>query len=129
RDLLELYYSVPAAYRQVPTFAFVGSDSFAKACRAIVDGMGRPLWEPSLQTDAPDRLFGRPFIVNHHMAAMGTVNAKVAVAGDFNQFLVRDVGNFELITDPYSRMATNRQIVLSGHGAVDSKVLNTSALK
>jgi HK97 family phage major capsid protein len=126
-DMLNLHYSVPGAYRRSPNYAIVGSDSAVKAVRAIVSTTGFPLWQPSLQANTPDTFFGAPLLTNWNMAAMGTTNATVMVAGDFHEFFIRDVGEFELVIDPYSRMATNRQIIVAGHGALDSIVLNPNA--
>lgn len=129
-EMLDLMYSVPAAYRNTPSFAFVGSDGFAKCLRQQVDGASRPLWEPSLQTGQPDRYLGKPFVVNYHMAnpGAGQFSKKVCVAGDFNQFLVRDVGTFNVAVAK-ERYIEYLQTGVMGYGAIDSVVLTDNALK
>jgi HK97 family phage major capsid protein len=127
QDILDLKFNCPGAYRTQPSAAFVASDSCVKAFRAIVSTTNFPLWQPSLQVNEPDTLLGHPVITNWQMDAMGKTNAFVCVFGAWEHFLVRDVATFEVIVDPWSKYSTNREIVLSGHGAIDSVVLAPQA--
>ncbi|MHC5056724.1 MAG: phage major capsid protein [Planctomycetota bacterium] len=58
--LVEIYYTLPGRYRD--RAVWLGADDVFKSVRKLVDSAGQPLWRPSLEADAPDRLLGRPVI-------------------------------------------------------------------
>lgn len=64
--LVELVHSVNYAYRQLNP-VFMMSDAAVGAIQQIVDGNSRPIWTPSLAEGQPDRILGRPIIVNEHV--------------------------------------------------------------
>lgn len=94
-DIVDLYYSLDAAVRRSPRFAFMGSTSAISRLRKLADTTGQPLWQPSVIAGQPDQLLGRPIVENPHMAAIGA-DAKPVIAGDFDSFMVRVVGGIRV---------------------------------
>ncbi len=58
--LVDIYYTLPGRYRD--RAIWLGSDDAFKAVRKLTDTAGQPLWRPSLESDAPDRLLGRKVV-------------------------------------------------------------------
>lgn len=91
-DLVELEHSVDPAYRALARYMF--HDDSLKVLRKIKDGNARPIFVPGYETGnpggAPDRIMGRTFSINQHMAPMAA-NAKSIAFGDLSKYFVRDV--------------------------------------
>jgi HK97 family phage major capsid protein len=95
-DLVSLVHSIDPAYRRRGNNAFMLNDATIAAVRRLRDdsggaGLGRPLWEPSVQVGQPDSLMAYPVIPNNDMPVMA-INAKSILFGDFQAaYVVRDV--------------------------------------
>lgn len=89
-DLIDLIHSIDPAYRNGRS-RFMMADSSIKAVRKLKNTDGNYLWQPSLQTGAPDTLLGYPVTINQDMPAMAA-NAKSIAFGDFNAaYVIRRV--------------------------------------
>jgi HK97 family phage major capsid protein len=71
-DLLAWQTAIPNAYWADQVFLI--SPTLFTAARALVDTLGRPMYQESLAVDAPDTLFGRPVFVNDALAAYAANN-------------------------------------------------------
>lgn len=81
--------SVPAQYRA--NSSLLVSDSLFVRMVTIVDSTGRPIWSPSMSSDAPDRVLGMPVYTHPNLAAIGA-SSKSAIVGDFSRgYLIRRV--------------------------------------
>jgi HK97 family phage major capsid protein len=74
-DLVNLEHSVDPAYRFNPTTAWMFSDAVLKLLKKLVDGNGRPLWQPGLTASFQEgaavnleatkpTILGHPYLVN-----------------------------------------------------------------
>jgi HK97 family phage major capsid protein len=90
-NVLDLYYSVIAPYRNSPNAAYLMKDTTLAALRKVKDTTGQYLWQPSLQAGEPDRFGGVPVLTDPFMPATA-VTAKSVVFGDFSRYFVRLVG-------------------------------------
>lgn len=90
-DLIDLYYSVIAPYRNSPSAAWLMRDATLAAARKLKDSQGQYLWQPSIQVGAPDTLLGKPVHTDPNVAAVAT-GAKAVAFGDFSQYFVRMAG-------------------------------------
>jgi HK97 family phage major capsid protein len=90
-NLIDLYYSVIAPYRNSPSAAWLIKDSTIGALRKIKDTTGQYIWQPGLTTGAPDLLLGKPVYTDPNVPATG-VNAKSVLFGDFSRYFVRLAG-------------------------------------
>lgn len=119
-DLLDLYYSVIAPYRNSPSASYIMKDTTVGALRKLKDTTGQYLWQPSLQAGAPDRLGGVSVFTDPYMPATGLSNKSV-VFGDFSRYFVRLVGGvrFER-SDEYAFNADliTYRALLRGDGAL-----------
>lgn len=81
-------YSLKSTYRRNGTFAM--NSTTEAAVRALKDGNGAYLWEPSSQAGTPIALLGRPVINPEGMADIAA-NAYPIVFGDFRSgYKIRD---------------------------------------
>lgn len=87
-ELLALYHSVIRPYRRRGEWMM--EDSTVELIRKKKDGDGQYIWQPGMQAGEPDRLWGRPVVVDHNMPVAATGNKSV-LFGDFSGYLIRDV--------------------------------------
>lgn len=90
-DLIDLFYSVIAPYRNSPSCGWMMRDATMGAARKLKDTTGQYLWQPSLQIGVPDTLLGKPVYTDPNVAAVAT-SAKSVVFGDFAAYFVRMAG-------------------------------------
>ncbi|MFS8200481.1 phage major capsid protein (plasmid) [Streptomyces sp. CWNU-52B] len=90
-NLIDLYYSVIAPYRNSTSAGWLMRDSTLGAARKLKDGQGQYLWQPSLQLGAPDTLLSKPVHTDPNVAAPA-LSAKSVAFGDFSQYFVRMAG-------------------------------------
>lgn len=79
-DVLELYYSIDARYRQ--NAVFVCHSSTEKELRKLKDTNGNYIWNPTVAQGMPNTLLGRPIYVNDSMPEFAAGN-KIMIFGDF----------------------------------------------
>lgn len=93
-EILDLMHSVDPAYRQ--NAGFMLHDSILAVVRKLKDSQGRYLWSESPREGEPDRLWGRPLVINQHMASALAAAADVMLFGDFRKYKIRDAGVLRL---------------------------------
>ncbi|MFF4752658.1 phage major capsid protein [Streptomyces sp. NPDC001270] len=121
-DLIDLFYSVIAPYRNSTSCGWLMRDATLGAARKLKDLQGQYLWQPSIQVGAPDTLLGKPVHTDPNVAAVA-VSAKSVAFGDFSQYFVRMAGGvrFER-SDDYafnSDLTTFRAIIRADGLLVD----------
>jgi HK97 family phage major capsid protein len=94
-NIIDLYYSVIAPYRNSQSASFLMRDSTVAAVRKFRDnsggaGTGQYMWQPSLQVGTPDTLMGKKLITDPTVPAIA-LNARSVLFGDFSQYYVRMV--------------------------------------
>ena len=94
-ELIELYHSVDPAYRNDPSFGWMMHDDIILYIRKLKDANDQYLWQPGLQDSEPDRLLGKPVVVNNDMPALATGNVTVLV-GAMSKYVVRDAGSVRM---------------------------------
>jgi HK97 family phage major capsid protein len=123
---------VDVAYRDNATF--VMHDLVLAYVRKIRDdsggsGLGRPIWEPSVQVGVPDSLLGFPVKVNNFMDSTVASTKKTIAFGDFRAALaIRRVNGGQLMT-LRERYADYLQIGYFAFERADSVVQDSSAVK
>ncbi|MER5892283.1 phage major capsid protein [Streptomyces sp. NPDC001876] len=121
-NLIDLYYSVIAPYRNSTSCGWLMRDATLGAARKLKDGQGQYLWQPSIQLGVPDMLLGKPVHTDPNVAATA-LSAKSVAFGDFSQYFVRMAGGvrFER-SDDYafnSDLTTFRAIIRADGLLVD----------
>lgn len=135
-EIIDLIHSVDVAYRQAPPdqVAFMMHDLVLAYVRKIRDdsggsGLGRPIWEPSVQVGVPDSLLGYRVVINNHMASTVATTNKTMAFGNFNAgYVWRNVGGGQLMRLE-ERYADYLQVGFFGFGRADGLVQDTSAVK
>lgn len=127
-DLIDLFYSVIAPYRNSSSCAWLMRDSSVAVARKLKDTTGQYIWQPGLQAGAADMILGKPLYTDPNVAAVGSA-AKSVVFGDFSQYFVRQVEalRFER-SDDYAfntDLVTYRVIIRADGDLVDT----TGAIK
>jgi HK97 family phage major capsid protein len=122
-------HSVDPAYRAAPGAAFMANDAQIGYVRKLNFGSANvPVWEPAVQQGEPDRIFGFPVVPNNDMSAAVTTGIKVLAFGDFNTYMVREVGSpvFVRLNELY---ALNGQVAFLAFERADGRNLDSKAIK
>lgn len=133
-EIIDLVHSVDAAYRASGNCRFKLHDLVLAYVRKIRDdsggsGLGRPIWEPSVQIGVPNSLLGYPYDINNDMASTVATTNKTMAFGDFTSgFVVRRVSGGQLIRMG-ERYIDYLQIGFHGFERADSGVQDASAYK
>lgn len=90
-NLIDLYYSVIAPYRNSPSCGWLMRDATIGAVRKLKDSQNQYLWQPSMQIGAPDVLLGKPVFSDPNVAAVAAT-AKSVIFGDMSAYFVRLAG-------------------------------------
>lgn len=102
-NVIDLIHSVDPAYRMAPNVSFMVNDLVLAYLRKIKDdfggaGLGRPIWEPSVQVGVPSTLLGYPLFINQDMASTVATTNTTLLFGDFQSgYVVRSVRNMSLV--------------------------------
>ncbi|MBD0707389.1 MULTISPECIES: phage major capsid protein [unclassified Streptomyces] len=127
-DLIDLYYSVIAPYRNSASCGWLMRDATLGAARKLKDQQGQYLWQPSIQVGVPDLLLGKPVHTDPNMPGVAASSKSVAF-GDFAQYFVRMAGGLRFErSDDYafnSDLVTYRAIIRADGLTVDQ----TGAIK
>lgn len=127
KEINGLIHSVDPAYRNAPMFRLAFNDATLQVIEELEDGQGRPLWIPGLDSGAPARILKYQYVVDQAIADMGAGN-KFMYAGDFNQFIVRDVRYMTLkrLVERYAEFDQTGFLVFARFGCV---LQDTAAIK
>jgi len=90
-NLIDLFYSVIAPYRNSSSSAWLMKDQTLAAARKLKDTTGQYLWQPSLQLGVPDMLLGKPVRTDPNVAAVA-LGARSVLFGDISAYWVRLAG-------------------------------------
>lgn len=90
-NLIDLYFSVIAPYRNSPSCGWLMKDSTLANVRKLKDTTNQYLWQPSIQVGVPDTLLGKPVHTDPNVAAVA-LSAKSVIFGDMSCYFVRLAG-------------------------------------
>ena len=88
-DLINLKHGVDPAYR-VGAPRFVFNDTTFRDIKLLLDGNGRPLWQPAVGSEVPGTMDGDSYIIEQGVPNVGT-GLRSAVYGDLSGFVIREV--------------------------------------
>jgi len=117
-NLIDLFYSVIAPYRNSSSCAWLMKDSSVAGLRKIKDSTNQYIWQPGLTADAPDTVLGKRLYTDPNVAAVA-LSAKSVVFGDFSTYFVRMVESlrFERSDDyAFNTDLVSYRAVLRGDG-------------
>ncbi|MGW2511275.1 phage major capsid protein [Streptomyces scopuliridis] len=94
-DLIDLFYSVIAPYRNSSSCGWLMRDATVASIRKLRDnsggaGTGNYLWQPGLTAGTPDTILGKPVSTDPNVPPVALA-AKSILFGDFSQYFVRQV--------------------------------------
>ncbi|PRD42171.1 phage major capsid protein [Phyllobacterium phragmitis] len=127
-ELIDLQHSVDPAYRSSPRCFWQFNDKTLGSVRKLKDGDGNYLWQMGdVKTGAPDTLLGKPYKINQAMADIATGN-KTVIFGDHNKYVVRRVGQMQMIT-LRERYMDSLQVGFIAFLRLDGELLDGRAVK
>lgn len=128
-DLIDLYFSVIAPYRNSPKAAWLMRDATLAAVRKLkTSGSGEYLFAPAATVGAPDTILGKPVYTDPNVAAVG-LSGKSVLFGDFGAYCTRVVNGVRFERSDDYRFNTDEvafRTVLSADGTL---VDQTGAVK
>lgn len=133
-EIIDLMHSVDPAYRGNPNVGFMLNDAVIQYVRKIRDdfggsGLGRPIWEPSVQVGLPSTILGVPYYVNQDMANSVATGNTTMLFGDFySGYVVRQVKGMNLVRLD-ERYADNLQVGFFAYDRMDGTKDDTAAYK
>lgn len=133
-EIIDLEHSVDAAYRGTGRCRYKFHDLVFAELRKIRDdsggaGVGRPLWQPSIQAGAADTFNGYGYDINNDMDSAVTATKTTMAFGDFlSAFAVRLVTGGQMMR-LVERYADYLQVAFLGYQRADSIVQDASAAK
>lgn len=89
-NLIDLFYSVIAPYRNSSKCAWLMKDATVAAVRKLKDTTNQYLWVPGLAGSA-DSIMGKPVLTDPNIAGVA-LSAKSVAFGDLSQYYVRVAG-------------------------------------
>jgi HK97 family phage major capsid protein len=93
-DIDNLLQNLDPDYQQ--NAAYMAHSSTWARLRRTLDKYGRPIWQTSIASGAPDTVWGKKFYTNQQMAGIGAGNVSM-ICGDFNHYVIRDSCGLSLI--------------------------------
>lgn len=124
--LIDLMYSLPAAYRGRGTWLMNGRT--LGAMRKLKDGQGNFLWQPSLQLGTPESILGRPVVECPDMDDVGAGNTPIAFGDIATAYRIIDRLALSILVNPYSR-ATEGVTRIHATRRVGGSVVRAAAIK
>ena len=95
-EIFNLFHSVDPAYREMAGVAFMMHDNVLLLLSKLKGDDGQYLWQPGLTLTEPDRLLGKPVVINQNMSSTITSGDKTILFGDFGKFWIRDVASIRM---------------------------------
>ena len=128
-EVMDLFYSVDASYRNAPGAGFMMNSATAKAVRVLGFGSSNdfPAYVPGMSVGEPDMLFGKPVYINEDMDGIATGNKSI-IFGDLKQYYVHEAGGVQLLR-LNERFADALSTGFIAYRRVDGNVLQSSAIK
>ncbi len=100
QGLIKVQHTLKDYYRRRAQWGM--NQSTISAVRQLLDGFGRPLWEPSLQIGEPSRLLGMGINEFNDMADVGAGTLAI-ICADFKEFYtIVDRAGIRVLRDPYT---------------------------
>ena len=127
-EIIDLSVALDPAYRNAPGSAWMMHDATAAMLRKVKDSQNRYLWEMSVQAGAPDRIFGRPVIINNDMDQPTATAKRVVLYGDFSNYVIRDTSDVIFIRADELRVL-NHQVVFLAFQRSDGNLPNVNSVK
>lgn len=100
--LIELLYSLPAAYRNAPGARWAMNGTTLAAIRKLKDGQNNFLWQPAYAAGQPETLLGKPVLEMPDMPDIAN-GATPILYGDFSGYRVVDRLALSVLSDPYTQ--------------------------
>jgi HK97 family phage major capsid protein len=128
-EVMDLFYSVDASYRNAPGAGFMMNSSTAKAIRILGFGQTNdfPAYVPGMSVGEPDMLFGKPVYINEDMDSIAATK-KAIIFGDLSQYYIHEAGGVQILR-LNERFADELSTGFIGYRRIDGHLLQGSAVK
>ncbi|MGV3553089.1 phage major capsid protein [Rhizobium sp.] len=124
--MIELFYSLKAAYRNRGTWLMNGTT--LAAVRKLKDGQNNYLWQPSLAVGQPETILGRPVVEDPEMPDIGAGTEPIVFGDIATGYRIVDRESLSVLVNPYLR-ATDGITRVHATRRVGGKVVQPAAIK
>jgi len=100
--LIDLLYTVPAAYRNASSASWAMNSTTLAAVRKLKDGQGNYLWQPAFVAGQPETVLGKPVLEMVDMDDIGDGKFPI-IFGDFSAYRILDRLALSILSDPYTQ--------------------------
>lgn len=130
QEVNALIHSIDPGYRNAPKFRLAFNDKTLQAIEDMEDGNKRPLWLPGVDASHPATVLGKQFVLDTYIDDIGA-GKKFMFAGDFNQFIYRQVRYMALkrLVERYAEYDQTAFLAFSRFGCVLQDVAAIKALQ
>lgn len=128
-DLVDLQESLDPAYGSHPNCKWMMHQSVRKVIRKLKDSTGLPIWQPSVQADAPDLLLGRPAIINNDMATLAVNSLSLGYGNIKGAYVTRNVNGSSILLRLTERYAEYGQVGFLSFDRWDGTLQDANAFK
>lgn len=90
KDVNALIHSIDPSYRAAAQFRIAFNDKTLQSLEDLEDNQGRPIWLPGVDAGAPATILKYKYVIDQAIDDIAD-DAKFMYAGDFNQFVIRNV--------------------------------------
>lgn len=124
-ELIDLFHSLSDLHRQ--NAKWMMNDATLAKITKLKDGSGQYLWQMSLRDGEPDRLLGKPIIINPSMPA-ATTGLVPIVFGDFSYYWIADFNSAEIRVLRLNELyAVTGQVGFRAYKRLDGNVMKATA--
>ena len=130
-ELIDLVASVDMKYQQGPKAGFMLHQLIEAEVRKLdtsTTAYTQPLWQPSFAAGMPSTILGFRYWINNDMASAMTTGQKVFLFGDFDKFVIRNVGGISVFRFN-ERYMNKLQVAFMSWIRFDSRVIQDHAIK
>jgi HK97 family phage major capsid protein len=125
--IIDLFYSLPAAYRNVGTWLMNGTT--LAAIRKLKDSTTNIyLWQPSLSAGQPETILGRPVVEDPEMPDIGSGTEPILFGDIGSAYRIVDRIGLSILVNPYL-LATNGITRIHATRRVGGRVVQPAAIK
>lgn len=122
-DVLKIVTFVDPAYRDAGNCQWIMNDSTMQNMRGVVDAMGHPLWQPSVQVGgtSADRLYGYPVKIDNNVGNLTASTTAGPIFGSLDHAMVLRTVDQAGLLRLVERYADFLQVGFIGYVRFDSR--------
>lgn len=130
-EMIDLMASVDKAYHYGAKAGWMmhqAIEAEVKKLDASTSNYTQSIWQPSFAAGVPQTILGYPYWINNAMDSAMTTGKKVMLFGNFDKFVIRQVGGVNMFRFD-ERFMEYLQVAFMGWIRIDSRIIQSGAIK